>query len=152
TSPVTGGNQAFVDSISALISNGRVLISPVAPRVSRGTVIYDSVANMWSNGPLLFRGDFQDEASWVKLPDGTILTIDPFGTNSERYNPVTNTWINDSNVPVSLYDAFGGELGAAFLLPNGKAFFLGSTGHTGLYTPSGTTSPGVWAAGPDIPG
>src|SRR5262249_50056626 len=98
------------------------------------------------------RGAYQDEASWVKLPDESILTIDPFGTNSERYIPSTNTWINDGVVPVSLYDPFGSELGAAFLLPTGKAFYLGSTGHTALYTPTGTTSPGTWIAGPDIPG
>src|SRR5262249_24523647 len=53
---------------------------------------------------------------------------------------------------VSLYDPFGSELGAALLLPSGKAFYLGSTGHTALYTPSGSASPGTWVAGPDIPG
>jgi hypothetical protein len=51
-----------------------------------------------------------------------------------------------------MYDPFGSELGAAFLLPNSNAFFMGATGHTALYTPSGSTSPGVWTAGPDIPG
>jgi hypothetical protein len=37
------------------------------------------------------------------------------------------------------------------LLPDGRAFFIGSTGHTAYYTPSGNTSPGKWTAGPDIP-
>ncbi len=39
------------------------------------------------------------------------------------------------------------------MLPDGRAFFLGGTGHTAYYTPrpgSGST-PGVWSAGPDIP-
>src|SRR5262249_49018331 len=62
-----------------------------------------------------------------------------------------NHWVNDSDVPVSLYDPYGSELGPALLLPNGKAIFFGSTGHTAIYTPSGTTSPGSWVAGPDIP-
>lgn len=150
-SPVTGSPQAFLDSDAKIISNGSVLITPVAPRSSGGTVIYNPNNNTWSNGPRLFRGSYQDEASWVKLPDESILTIDPFGTNSERYIPATNTWINDGIVPASLYDPFGSELGAALLLPNGKAFFLGSTGHTAIYTPTGTTSPGTWIAGPDIP-
>jgi len=88
----------------------------------------------------------------VKHPDDSILTIDPFGTQSERYFPATNTWIADSTVPVALYDPFGSELGGAVLLSTGKALFLGSTGHTAIYTPSGTTTPGSWAAGPDIPG
>jgi hypothetical protein len=42
-------------------------------------------------------------------------------------------------------------LGAGLLLPNGKAFFLGCTGKTALYTPTGNPSRGTWAAGPDIP-
>jgi hypothetical protein len=151
-SPVTGGPQGFSDSNSEILANGNVMITPVAPSHAGQTVMYNPTTNTWSAGPNLFRGAFQDEASWVKLPDNTILTIDPFGTNSERYNPASNTWINDSNVPVSLYDPFGSELGAAFLLPSGRAFYLGATGHTALYTPSGTTAPGVWAAGPDIPG
>jgi hypothetical protein len=152
TSPVTGGSQAFVDSNSEILDNGNVLIAPVSPRVSGQPVIYNPTTNTWAAGPNYVRGGYQDEASWVKLPDQTILTIDPFGTNSERYNPATNTWINDGVVPVSLYDPFGSELGASFLLPNGKAFYLGSTGHTALYTPSGSASPGAWQAGPDIPG
>jgi len=151
-SPVTGGSQAFSDSDSEILPDGSVLISPVAPAVSGQPLIYNPSTNTWSAGPHYVRGVYQDEASWVKLPDNTILTIDPFGSNSERYNPATNTWINDGIVPVSLYDPFGSELGAALLLPNGKAFYLGSTGHTALYTPSGSTSPGTWVAGPDIPG
>src|SRR5262245_46034065 len=152
TSPVTGGSQAFLDSNCKITANGSVIITPVSPRTAGGTVIYNPATNTWSNGPRLFRGSYQDEASWVKLPDESILTIDPFGTNSERYIPSTNTWINDGVVPTSLYDPFGSELGGALLLPNGKAFFLGSTGHTALYTPTGTNSPGTWVAGPDIPG
>jgi hypothetical protein len=151
TSPATGGLQRFSDSNSEILANGSVMIMPVSPRLSATPVIYDPATNMWSNGPLLVRGVYQDEASWVKLPDQSILTIDPFGTNSERYIPSSNTWINDGIVPVSLYDPFGMELGAALLLPSGKTFNLGSTGHTALYTPSGTTAPGTWTAGPDIP-
>ena len=45
-----------------------------------------------------------------------------------------------------------GELGGAYLLPNGKAFYMGGTGHTAIYTPTGTTAPGKWVVGPDIPG
>jgi hypothetical protein len=147
--PTSG--QVFYDSISEIVSNGNVLIAPVFPSFCGHTVLYDPTANTWVSGPTLFRGCYQDEASWVKLPDNSILTIDPFGTNSERYIPALNAWVNDANVPVSLYDSFGFELGAGFLLPDGRTFHLGSTGHTALYTPSGTTSPGTWAAGPDIP-
>jgi hypothetical protein len=151
TGPAPAGQVAFFDSGAVLLSNGKVLIAPVHPAGYGGTVLYDPVANTLSPGATLYRGYYQDEASWVKLPDDSILTIDPFGTNSERYIPSANHWVNDSDVPVSLYDPYGGELGPALLQPNGKAIFFGSTGHTAIYTPSGTTSPGSWVAGPDIP-
>lgn len=150
-SPVVAGKQGFYDSDSTTLPNGNVLVTPVGPRTAGATMIFDVANNTWIAGPKPFRGSYQDEASWVKLPDNSILTIDPFGTNSERYIPSLNAWVDDAIVPVDLYDVVTGELGAAFLLPNGKAFFLGSTGQTAIYTPSGNNSPGSWIAGPVIP-
>ena len=149
-SPAANGNQAFADAISTVLPNGNVLVAPVYAGTIGGTLIYNPTSDAWSAGPKLFRGYDQAEASWVKLADGSILTIDPYGTHSERYIPALNKWINDSTVPVSLYDT-NGELGAGILLPDGRAFFLGGTGHTALYTPSGNTNAGTWAAGPDFP-
>ena len=146
--PASG--QHFSDNISTTLPNGNVLIAPVGPSTPGGTIIFNIATNSWVAGPKLFRGTYQDEASWVKLPDGSVLTVDPFGTNSERYIPSSNQWIDDAVLPVSLYDSLG-ELGAATLLANGKAFFIGGTGHTALYTPSGNNNPGQWAAGPDLP-
>jgi hypothetical protein len=151
TTPPPAGQVMFYDSNSKILPNGNLLVTPVFPATSGGSAIYVTASNLWVAGPTLFRGSYQDEASWVKLPDDSILTIDPFGTNSERYIPSLNRWINDANVPVSLYDPFGFELGAAFLLPDGRAFYLGATGNTALYTPSGNTNRGSWAAGPVIP-
>jgi len=154
-SPIsTSQNQAFVDSPCKILPNGNVLVAPVFPSVTGGTLIYNPAANTWYAGPTLSGVTDQDEASWVKLPDDSILTVDPFGTNSERYisslGPV-GTWITDTNVPVSLYDT-NAELGAAFLLPDGRAFFLGGVSQTALYTPTGNTNVGTWAAGAIIPG
>ncbi len=144
-------SDGFSDCMSEILPDGRILIMPNAPHVSGTPLRYDPSNNSWSNaGPILHGGN-QSEASWVKLPDDSILTVDSFSQLSERYIPATNTWVNDSNVPVALYDSIIGEIGAAMLLPNGKAFFLGSSGHTAIYTPSGTTAPGSWIAGPDIP-
>ncbi len=98
---------------------------------------------------------WQAEASWVGLPDGSILTVDHDSSTSERFIPSLNQWIPDATVPVNLWANMGpklvGEIGPAFLLPNGQAFFLGGSGHTALYTPSGYTNAGTWVAGPDIP-
>src|SRR5260221_13380281 len=120
-----------------------VWVPPLAPATAGGTVIYTPVANTWLAGPTLFRGSYQDEASWVKLPDDSILTVDPFGTNSERYIPSLNKWIGDSHLPETVYDPYGSELGAPFLLPNGNTLLLGSIGDTVTYTPSASPNPRV---------
>jgi hypothetical protein len=149
--PNTPGYNGFYDSCSETLPNGNVLVAPVSPSTYGGTLIWNTTSSTWSTGPQLYRGGDQDEASWVKLPDNSILTIDPFGTNSERYIPSLNQWVNDANVPVAMYDPTDGEIGAAILLPNGNAIFTGGTGNSALYTPSGTASPGTWTAGPVLP-
>jgi hypothetical protein len=141
---------AFSDAGSILLPNGTVLVAPVAPNPSGYTTIFDPSTNTWSQGPKLFRGGSADEQSFVKLADDSILTVDS-NTTSERYIPSQNRWINDGAVPVALFDSLG-ELGAGLRLPDGRAFFVGGTGHTALYMPTGSTAKGTWVAGPDVPG
>ncbi|EDY17497.1 Ig family protein [Chthoniobacter flavus Ellin428] len=136
--------QDFIDSISEILGDGRVMVGPVGGPAS--TVIYDPVANTWATGPATLHG--QDEVPWLKLPDGSILCVDG-SSQSERYIPSLNQWVADTNTPVVLYS--GGETGSGHMLANGKALFRGYT-HTAIYTPSGTSSPGSWVAGPDVPG
>src|SRR5579884_3225767 len=103
TSP---SGQNFSDCISTVLPDGTVLVAPVHPSVSGNSVIYDPASDTWSMGPQYFQGDGpvvnQDEASWVKLPDDSILTVDPASTNSERYIPALDQWIGDAAVPVPL--------------------------------------------------
>jgi hypothetical protein len=156
----SGTTQRFYDSNSGILENGSILIAPVFPKTPGVPVLYNPATNTWASASHYFRGTYQDETAWAKLPDGTILTMDPFGSitygagnnPTERYDPVSATWINDGNVPVTMFDAFGFELGGAVVLPNGNAFFLGSSGQTAIYTPTGSSAPGSWAAGPVIPG
>jgi hypothetical protein len=144
----------FLDSGCVLLPDGRVLISPVSPAASffGGTVIFDPVANSFSAGPTLANGDAStDEQSWVKLPDDSVLSFDG-ALKAQRYIPSLNQWIPDHDVPLQLYDAIGGEVGAGLLLPNGNAFFLGANGNTLVYKPTGNTNFGAWTIGPVIPG
>ena len=140
---------SFSDSGSETLPNGNVLIAPVAPATSGYTIIFNPSTNSWSQGPKLFRGGSADEQSWLKLADGSILSVDGANT-SERYIPSLNRWVNDGAVPLNLFDG-NHELGAGFLLADGRGLFLGASGHTALYTPSGTASPGTWVSGPTIP-
>lgn len=143
-----GLNAGFRDSESITLPDGRILVAPVFPVNLNGTLVYDPVANSWSAGqPCL---GSQNEASWVTLPDTSILTVNKPSTASERFIPSLNQWLSDKSLPVALYDACS-EMGAGLLLPDGRAFYIGGTGHTALYTPSGNTSQGTWVPGPDVP-
>ena len=44
------------------------------------------------------------------------------------------------------------EIGPGLRLADGRVIFFGATSQTAIYTPSGSTSPGMWVAGPNIPG
>ncbi|MCB9879114.1 MAG: hypothetical protein H6835_16080 [Planctomycetes bacterium] len=146
-------SDQFYDCNSEILPDGRVLLMPVFPHSPGIGLIYAPATDTWSQAGHLAHGTWQDEATWVKLADDSILTVDPFGTQSERYRPATNTWVADSNVPTALYDPYLHEIGPGVLLPDGRAFFIGSTGHTALYTPSPSQPPGAgtWTAGPDLP-
>lgn len=148
----------FSDCGSVILPNGTLMIAPVIPGAPNGTAIFDPVSNSLSPGPAYLNN--QNEATWIKLPDNSILTIDATSnTNppntSERFIPSLNNgqgaWIPDRNLPFAMYN-FVQEIGAGVLLPSGQAFFIGGLGHTALYTPSGNTNLGTWTQGPDVPG
>jgi autotransporter-associated beta strand protein len=142
-----------IDSCTETLPNGNVLQG----NAGSDTRIYDITANTYSAAITTLGG--QDEPSWVKLQDGSILTLTD--TNSERFIPSLNKWVADASVPVNLF-GYGYEIGAALLLPNGKLFYIGGTSNTaiytpwttnasGIWTPAGTTNMGSWVAGPNIP-
>jgi hypothetical protein len=143
---------AFYDCGGIVLSNGKVLIAPVYPLPAGLTLIYDPVANNWSTAQLV-RGGSEDEATFVKLPDDSILVNDFNTQNSERFVPSSQTWIDDTNsfLPVNLYDQIGFETGPALLLPNSNVLYIGSSPFTAIYTPSGNNTPGAWVLGPPVP-
>ncbi len=145
---VTNPGPGISDAVSEILPDGRVLVGPASPVTQFGTIIFDPVANSISAGPACHGS--QNESSWVKLADDSILTVDIGSSNAERYIPALNQWIPDAKTPVSLWDT-NGETGASFLLPDGRAIQAGGRGHTAIYTPSGTTNLGTWTAGPDFP-
>src|ERR1035438_3478219 len=137
-----------------VISNGDVLFAPVIPTGTYQTLIYDPQSNAWSAGGAFLSGRNQNEASWVKLPDDSIISPDNDSANSdsERYVPASNEWLNASAVPSTMKLYSQGEMGPGLLLPGGRAVFFGGTGHVTLYALPTPQSPlGTWTAGPDIP-
>src|SRR5262249_587368 len=86
-------SPGFSASGSVILPNGNVLIAPVQPCIANGTVIYNPTLNSFSQGPAYLSN--QNEATWVKLPDDSILTIDATANpnqlnTSERYIPSLN--------------------------------------------------------------
>src|SRR5665213_1913712 len=142
-----GTGAGFSDMLSVLLPNGNVFVQPVRSTTCGQSLIYNPTSNSWLTGPILSFGCDLDEATWVKLPDYSILV--PYDIPTERYIPSLNQWVNDASTPVPLYG--GVETGAAFLLANTNVIFLGCAGYTALYKPSGTTNMGTWAVGPAVP-
>jgi len=145
--PLPRGDSIW-DGNSEILPGGNVL-QAIVSNGSVANFIFNPTTNDYSAGPTSLGG--HDESAWVKLPDNSILYVNIGSRTSERFMPALNEWIADATLPVSLYDTFDYESGAALLLPDGRAFFIGSPGTTAYYTPSGSTSPGSWAAGPRIP-
>jgi hypothetical protein len=110
------------------------------------------------------KNDDFDEEGWNLLPNGNVLTVDAYtsntvltGTNSETYNSTTNKWSTAGSTIVQLWDSGcktgtgSFEVGPAVLRPNGTVIATGASdcaaGHTAIYT----TTTGKWSKGPDFP-
>jgi fibronectin type 3 domain-containing protein len=136
--------ENFSDADSKILPSGNVLQSDSQSSVyiyypGANTEIYDENC-----------GDM-NESCWCRLPNDNILAVNGYGTSSEHYVPTLNAWHADNNVPVAVF-GYGGELGPLIALPNGKAFQIGATPNTAIYTPGGSlTSAGTWVAGAVMP-
>ncbi len=137
------------DANSEILPNGTILQAAVNQSQPTAMLIYNPTSNTYTAGPSAIHG--HNESAWVKLADNSILYVDESAQTSERFIPSLNQWVADGNIPVALYQNNTAEMGPGFLLPDGRAFFIGGTPHTAYYTPSGNSSPGTWTAGPDVP-
>jgi hypothetical protein len=139
----------FGDDPSIVLPNGNVLCGYLS---GGQTYIYNPTANTWAATGSKVRSDRSDEETWIKLPDDSILSYDVFGStgtvgHAQRYIPSTGTWVDAGNLPAPLSSSSQGfELGPAFLLPDGRAYFAGANGNNAIYTPSTNT----WAAAGQI--
>lgn len=138
------------DAACTLLSNGTFLLGNSS---DRRTAIFDPAANTWVQvGSKNMR---TSEESWVLLADGTVITANCTGhPTSEKFVPGSNTWMADRNVPNAndLVEDASKEIGPGVLLPDGRAFYVGATGKTAVYTPpAALNAQGTWNGGPDLP-
>jgi hypothetical protein len=169
TKPSPGFDFVLGDCISIVLEDGRVLFGAVSANAATGarTAIWDPGTDTWVDAGTKFgtvtntkKGNTNEE-SWCLLPNGNVLTVQISATtatqNSEMYVPARDEWVSAGTTPSTLpVGAISGttlnEIGGAITLMNGKAFFVGGSGHTAVYA-SGTTvtAKGTWTAGPDLP-
>jgi hypothetical protein len=140
----------FGDDPTILLDNGQVLGGYI---VGTQTYLYNPATNAWTQtGSRIHVAERGDEETWLKLPDGSVLSYDlwndhDFGeSTAERYLPSTGQWVSAGTVPVALTDS-NMEMGGATMLPDGRAWFVGDNGNTAFYTPLTNT----WTKGPTLP-
>ena len=136
------------DAAACLLPDGRLIMGYYQ---GVKTAIYDPIAGSWSAGP--DKGDSASEETWTLLPDGTVLTVQCSNTPfAEKYLPSSNKWVKAGTLVANLVETASLEIGPAVALPDGRAFCVGATNHTAIYTPPANPSQqGTWAAGPDFP-
>ena len=146
--PPPSGWGRVGDAASAVLPDGRVLIgNPGDPR----TAVWDPETGLWTASAS--RSHRSSEETWTLLADGTVMA--PSCENApatETYVAETDEWVSAGDTPVELVEKGSLEIGPACLLPDGRLFAVGATGHNALYVPSPTAgAAGTWIAGPDFP-
>ena len=136
------------DAPCCVLPDGRILLGSIN---QKATAIYDPQAGTWSASAN--KDDISSEETWTLLPDGTVLTAECAGhPKAEKYVTSQSKWVSASSTPVDLVQASSIEIGPAILMPDGKVFAIGATGHTAIYTPPNVADqPGSWKQGPDFP-
>jgi hypothetical protein len=158
------------DCNGSVLPDGRVLLGGASTSGppsswSKRTAIWDPVTDTWVEAGLKFgalsstdKKDPYEEETFTLLPDGSVLVPAVRDTpKAQRYVPSLDEWVNCKPSPVKLaIDTLMGvgvyETGPVILLPSGKAFAIGGTGKTALFTPGPhPTDPGSWTTGPAFP-
>ena len=137
------------DASCCVLPDGRVMIGSIT---NNKCAIYDPVTNTWAAAASKLNATTNEE-TWTLMPDQTILTADCNGhPQTEKYVIPADKWILTGNTPADLVEAASIEIGPALLLPDGRIFAIGATGHTALYTmPPIANQVGSWANGPTFP-
>ncbi len=146
--PVPPGWTNIGDAPCCVLPDGRLLLGSI---FNTDTAIYDPKMNTWTAAAS--KDDSSSEETWTLLPDETVLTVECSShPKAEKYVAPGEKWVSASSTPVDLVQASSIEIGPALLLPDGRVFAIGATGHTALYTPPPIANQlGSWVAGPDFP-
>jgi len=139
---------AVGDAPCCVLADGRLLLGSI---MSPAAAVLDPASNGWT--ATNNKDDVSTEETWTLLPDGAVLTVECRGhPKAEKYLPGRNAWVSAGLLPTDLVQSSSLEIGPAVLLPDGRVFAVGATGHTAFYRPASLPDqPGNWVAGPDFP-
>ncbi|HEX6771354.1 MAG TPA: kelch repeat-containing protein [Acidobacteriaceae bacterium] len=146
------------DAPSCVLADGRLLLGNFN---SSATAILDPATLTWKaagtkNGTTgNTKADSCSEETFNLLPNGNVLTVECSNTpKAEQYIPGSDTWVSAGSTGETLPQAcpgFVAEIGPALTLPDGRAFAVGATGATALYTPDpDPAKAGTWTNGPTL--
>jgi hypothetical protein len=140
------------DAAACLLHDGRMLAADLD---SSKTFLLDPVALTWSAAAAAgAKSVTANEESWVLMADNSVVAPECGNPpNAEKYDPASDQWVSAGALAANIVENASSEVGPAVLLPDGRAFFVGSNaGNTAIYTSGATpTAPGTWIAGPAIP-
>ncbi len=138
------------DAACSLLADGTFLMGNSN---DQQTAFFNSATNSWTLAGN--KNNLSSEESWVLLPDNTVITPNCSGhPAAEKYLPATQAWMVDRSIPAAsdIVENASIETGPGVLLPDGRAFWVGATGKTVLYTPPAiSNTQGTWTAGPNLP-
>ena len=149
-SPPAGVTQ-IGDSPCCMLPDGRFLLGSFN---GSATFLRDPATGNWTaagtNGG---KGDSGSEETWVLMADGTVVVPQcAAAPNAEMYIVSNDQWQADGTLTSNIVEGSSLEVGPGLLLPDGRAFFVGATGSTALYSSGAAdTSVGTWSAGPQFP-
>lgn len=148
--PPASGWAQIGDATSAVLADGRFMFGNA---FNSNTAFYDTTTNAITPGPLALNRT--NEEGWTLMFNNALISPDAVSTaspfRSERYNPETNSWSFDSNVPVNLFTS-GKEPGAGITVPTGQVFHTGGLGFNARYTPNALPSVnGTWTTAANFP-
>jgi len=149
------------DAPSVVLADGTFMIGAIdgeqLAQFDPRTLSWTNIGNVPLDGSAnagIGKADDNAEEGWTLLPNGKVLTVDVGfvgetvvnTTNSELFDPATQTWTSAGSTVVALAANPPGEIGPQVLRPNGSVFAIGATGKTAVYSAEGT-----WSVGPSFP-
>ena len=148
--PPTGWST-IGDSPAVVLPDGTFMMGQ-GGQPSKKQVLFNASTLTWTSVNSATKADGFSEEGFALTSNGDVLVVDTEdGTNSELYNPTTETWSSAGSTIVSLPNSGGlgivPEMGPLVQRPDGSIVAFGATTHNAIYSPS----TGTWAKASDYP-